>query len=113
MDVRARQVIAFHTGDWSGESGAQLWAKSPGVYQQQAMFYSDLYEVYKGEIPPTQHKAITKKARKTNRIERFNNILRQRKTTNFSSGARHAVVLQEAGEPHGCHQALHLPLRSR
>jgi insertion element IS1 protein InsB len=29
-------------------------------------------------IPATQHKAITKKARKTNHIERFNNTLRQR-----------------------------------
>jgi insertion element IS1 protein InsB len=29
-------------------------------------------------IPPAQHTAITKKARKTNRVERFNNTLRQR-----------------------------------
>jgi insertion element IS1 protein InsB len=37
-----------------------------------------LYEVYTGVIPATQHKPITKKARKTNHIERFNNTLRQR-----------------------------------
>jgi hypothetical protein len=35
-------------------------------------------EVYKGVIPPAQHKAITKNARKTNHTERFNNTLRQR-----------------------------------
>jgi insertion element IS1 protein InsB len=29
-------------------------------------------------IPPAQHKSITKYARKTNHIERFNNTLRQR-----------------------------------
>ena len=29
-------------------------------------------------IPAAQHKAITKSARKTNHIERFNNTLRQR-----------------------------------
>ena len=29
-------------------------------------------------IPAERHKAITKKARKTNHIERFNNTLRQR-----------------------------------
>jgi insertion element IS1 protein InsB len=29
-------------------------------------------------IPPSQHKAITKQARKTNHVERFNNTLRQR-----------------------------------
>jgi insertion element IS1 protein InsB len=34
--------------------------------------------VYKGVIPPARHKAITKQARKTNHIERFNNTLRQR-----------------------------------
>jgi insertion element IS1 protein InsB len=28
-------------------------------------------------IPPAHHTAITKKARKTNRVERFNNTLRQ------------------------------------
>jgi len=29
-------------------------------------------------IPSARHKAITKKARKTNQVERFNNTLRQR-----------------------------------
>jgi insertion element IS1 protein InsB len=45
---------------------------------EQATFYTDQYDVYKGVIPAAQHKAITKKARKTNHIERFNNTLRQR-----------------------------------
>jgi insertion element IS1 protein InsB len=31
-----------------------------------------------GRISATQHKAITKKARKTNHVERFNNTLSQR-----------------------------------
>jgi insertion element IS1 protein InsB len=78
MDAKTRQVIAFHVGDRSRERGAQLWAKIPEVYQQQAVFHADLYEVYKGVIPPERHKAITKHARKTNHIERFNNTLRQR-----------------------------------
>jgi insertion element IS1 protein InsB len=78
MDAKTRQVIAFHVGDRSRASGKQLWAKIPAVYQQQATFYTDLYEVYKGVIPPAQHKAITKKARKTNHVERFNNTMRQR-----------------------------------
>jgi insertion element IS1 protein InsB len=34
--------------------------------------------VYKGVIPAERHRAITKKARKTNHVERFNNMLRQR-----------------------------------
>jgi hypothetical protein len=40
--------------------------------------YTDCYEVYTGVIPAAQHKAITKLARKTNHLERFNNTLRQR-----------------------------------
>jgi insertion element IS1 protein InsB len=34
--------------------------------------------VYKSVIPVERHTAITKKARKPNHIERFNNTLRQR-----------------------------------
>jgi insertion element IS1 protein InsB len=34
--------------------------------------------VYKGVIPAAQHQAISKLARQTNHIERFNNTLRQR-----------------------------------
>src|SRR6516225_10131008 len=48
------------------------------VNQEHAKFYTDQYDVYKGVIPAERHKAITKQARKTNHIERFNNTLRQR-----------------------------------
>ena len=48
------------------------------MYRTQAMFYTDQYEAYKGVVPAEQHQAITKKARTTNYIERFNNTLRQR-----------------------------------
>ncbi|HEY5864840.1 MAG TPA: IS1 family transposase [Candidatus Tectomicrobia bacterium] len=78
MDKQTRQIIAFHVGDRSHESAEQLWANLPAVYREQAMFYTDQYTVYTGIIPAVQHKAITKKARKTNHIERFNNTLRQR-----------------------------------
>jgi insertion element IS1 protein InsB len=78
MDKQTRQIIAFHVGDRSRDSAEQLWANLPTVYREQATFYTDQYEVYKGVIPAAQHKAITKKARKTNHIERFNNTLRQR-----------------------------------
>ena len=36
------------------------------------------YIVYEKVIPAAQHKAISKLARKTNHIERFNNTLRHR-----------------------------------
>jgi insertion element IS1 protein InsB len=78
MDAKTSQIITFHVGDRSRESAKALWAKPPQVYQQHATFHTDQYEVYKGVIPAERRKAITKKARKTNHIERFNNTLRQR-----------------------------------
>src|SRR5215213_8119375 len=78
MDADTRQIIAFHVGDRSRQSAQELWEKIPAVYQEQARFYTDCYEAYKGVIPSAQHQAITKLARKTNHIERFNCTLRQR-----------------------------------
>lgn len=78
MDANTRQVIAFHVGDRSRESAQELWANIPVAYREQARFHTDQYEAYKGVIPTAQHQAITKHARKTNHIERFNNTLRQR-----------------------------------
>jgi insertion element IS1 protein InsB len=48
------------------------------VYREQATFYADQYAAYLGVIPTGQHQAITKLARKTNHVERFNCTLRQR-----------------------------------
>jgi insertion element IS1 protein InsB len=78
MDATSRQVIAFHVGDRSRKSAKRLWVKIPHAYRQHAMFYTDQYVVYTGVIPAAQHRAISKLARKTNHIERFNNTLRQR-----------------------------------
>jgi IS1 family transposase len=47
-------------------------------------FYTDQYVVYEGVIPSVQHQTISKKARKTNHIERFNNTLT---STRFPAGA--------------------------
>jgi insertion element IS1 protein InsB len=78
MDAATRQVLAFHVGDRSSQSAMALWEKIPAVYQEQAMFYTDQYAVYTGVIPLTRHRAISKLARKTNHVERFNCTLRQR-----------------------------------
>jgi insertion element IS1 protein InsB len=78
MDAKTRQIIAFHVGDRSRESAQELWAKIPVAYREQARFHTDQDEAYKGVIPAERHKAITKQARKTNHMERFNNTLRQR-----------------------------------
>jgi insertion element IS1 protein InsB len=71
-------MIAFYVGDRSRRSAKRLWAKIPEVHRQHATFYTDQYAVYKGVIPAAQHRAISKLARQTNHLERFNNTLRQR-----------------------------------
>ena len=78
MDAKPRQILAFHVGDRRPTSAEHLWAKRPHAYRQHATFYTDQYVVYEGVIPAAQHRAISKLARKTNHIERFNNTLRQR-----------------------------------
>ena len=60
MDAQTRQIIAFHVGDRSHKSAAQLWAKIPQAYRQHATFYTDQYVVYEKVIPAAQHKAITR-----------------------------------------------------
>jgi insertion element IS1 protein InsB len=77
MAVKTRQVLAFYVGDRSRTSTRRLWTKIPPAYRQHATFYTDQYVVYEGVIPAAQHRAISKVARKTNHIERFNHALRQ------------------------------------
>jgi insertion element IS1 protein InsB len=78
MDATTRQVSAFHVGDRSGQSAQALWEKIPAGYQEHALFYTDHYAAYTNVIPSAQHRAISKLARKTNHVERFNCTLRQR-----------------------------------
>jgi insertion element IS1 protein InsB len=109
MDVTTRQIIAFHVGDRSRDSAKELWATIPKVYRKQATFHTDRYEAYKRVIPAERHRAIAKKARKTNYIERFSNTLRQRvsrlvrETLSFS---------KKLANSHRRHQVFHLPLQS-
>src|SRR5262245_66403555 len=58
MDAITRQIIAFHVGDRSRQSAQALWGKIPPGYQEQAVFYTDCYEAYKGVIPPAKHRTI-------------------------------------------------------
>jgi insertion element IS1 protein InsB len=78
MDAKTRQIMAFHVGDRSRGSAKELWANIPLGYREQATFHTDQYDAYTGLIPAEWHKAMTKKARKTHHIERFNHTLRQR-----------------------------------
>jgi insertion element IS1 protein InsB len=104
MDANPHQVIAFHVGDRSRESAQGLWANIPVVYREQARFHTDQYEAYKGVIPAERHKAITKTARKTNHVERFNNTLRQRvshlvRETGCLGATEHKAGLKKVWDP--------------
>src|SRR5262244_3745878 len=107
MDALTRQIIAFHVGDRSRQSAQALWEKIPRGYQTQATFYTDCYEVYKGVIPSAQHRPISKLARKTNHVERFNCTMRQR----VSRLVRATLSFSKKLTNHyRCHQIFHLRL---
>ncbi len=78
LDTRTRHVIAFYLSEQSRKSARELWKNIPAIYRDQATFYTDGNPSYQGVIPQAQHHVITKKARKTNHIERLNCTLRQR-----------------------------------
>ena len=65
------------SGKSSRKSARQLWDKLPAIYRQHATFYTDAYAAYGRVIPKGQHRVITKAARKTNHVERFNGTLYQ------------------------------------
>jgi insertion element IS1 protein InsB len=97
MDATTRQIMAFHVGDRSRDSARALWANIPVGYREPATFHTDQDDAYQGVIPAERHQAITKKARKTNHRERFNNTLRQRlsrlvrETLSFSKKLAHHI----------------------
>jgi insertion element IS1 protein InsB len=78
LGTRSRQILAFHVGDRSQKSARRLWDRLPVAYRKHATFYTDAYAPYGRVIPKAQHRMITKEARKTNQVERFNGTLRQR-----------------------------------
>ena len=78
LDVKSRQIIAFHVGDRSGQSAKALWKSIPQCYRKHATFYTDGWCAYEGVIPEEQHRVVNKQRRITNHIERFNGTVRQR-----------------------------------
>ena len=78
MDASTRQVLASHIGDRHGQSAKARWEKIPTVYQEQTILSTEQGAVYSRIIPSARHRALSKLARKTNHVERFNCTLRQR-----------------------------------
>ena len=90
LDSDSREIVGAYVGDRSTYSAQQLWDSLPGIYRQCAVCYTDHWEAYKSVLPSKRHEAVGKESGKTNRIERFNNTVRQRvsrlvrKTLSFS-----------------------------
>ena len=51
IDVRSRQIIAFHVGDRSGQSAKALWQSIPESYRKHATFYTDGWCAYGDDTP--------------------------------------------------------------
>lgn len=81
-------------GDRSEATAQRLWDAVPEPYRTEAMVFSDFWAAYAAVIPKSQHKACGKETGKTNRIERFWCMIRQRcsrlvrKTLSFSKCPR-------------------------
>lgn len=74
---RTRQTVAYAIGDRSQKTCALLWKRVPEPYKK-AVLYTDFWEAYRKVLPEERHRPTDKGEGQTCRIERFNNILRQR-----------------------------------
>ena len=90
---RTRQVIAAAVGNRDEATCQRLWSRIPEAYRHKFV-YTDFYNVYFGVVPDKQHRPSEKGTGETNKVERFNNTLRQRlarfvrKTLSFSKSSR-------------------------
>ncbi|MDX2271045.1 MAG: IS1 family transposase [Cyanobacteriota bacterium] len=78
IDADTGYVLAGYIGDRTRNSALCLWNRIPVSHRKHAQVYTDFWDAYQGVIPKNQHHPVGKETGKTNRIERFNNTLRQR-----------------------------------
>ena len=73
-----RLIVGCAIGPRDKETAEELWYSLPPDYRQQAVCFTDFYQVYARVLPSKRHKAVGKETGKTAHIERFNSTLRQR-----------------------------------
>ena len=78
LDAATGRIVALYAGDRSQASARGLWEKLPPAYRDHAIFYTDFRESYTAVIPTARHHRVGKDEVGTQKIERFNNTLRQR-----------------------------------
>ena len=64
-----QRMVSSGSGAARAIRRAQMLLTSEEGWTERALFYTDHYTVYKGVIPPAQHRAISKLARKTNHAD--------------------------------------------
>ena len=80
----------MHVGGRGVGDAWALWRNLPAEHRRRARFVTDFWGAYDVVIPPARHYQVGKGEPGTQRIERFNNTLRQRcsrlvrKTLSFS-----------------------------
>ena len=78
MHLKTWEIVGVHRGKRS-EAGAKTLGQSlPGVYQQGAIYYTDLWAAYALVLPCKRQRALSKESGYTHRSERFNFTWRQR-----------------------------------
>jgi insertion element IS1 protein InsB len=78
LDADTRMIVGCAIGPRDTATAEDLWYSLPPEYRQQAVCFTDFYQVYASVLPSKRHKAVGKETGKTAHIERFNNTLRQR-----------------------------------
>jgi IS1 family transposase len=96
LDAKTKEIVGVYIGDRSEQGARGLWNSLPAVYRQCAVCYTDFWISYEKVLPNQRHKAVSKESGKTNHIERFNNIMRQR----ISRLVRETLFLSKKLENH-------------
>ena len=89
MEGKSQQILSFHLGSRDEQSARKVLEKIPFYIRKHALLYTDAWRAYQKVANPERHIWDEKKGL-TNKLEGFNNFLRQRcsrlvrKTTAFS-----------------------------
>lgn len=89
MEANSQQILSFHLGLRDEQSARKVLEKVPFYIRKHALLYTDAWKAYRKVANPERHIWDEKKGL-TNKLEGFNNFMRQRcsrlvrQTTAFS-----------------------------
>jgi IS1 family transposase len=77
-DTISREIVGVYVGSRDREGAQGLWEAFPGVYRQCAVRSTDFWSAYAEIFPSTRYRVVGKESGRTNPIESFHTLLRQR-----------------------------------